>query len=145
MRVIPLLLVLLTACASAGAGGGAGREVIGTAGGRAPYVPGIRTGDLVFLSGQIGTVPGQGLAEGGVEAETAQALANVDRLLGEAGLTRGDVVKCTVFLADIRDYGAMNRVYGEFFGGSPPARSAFAVAGLPASARVEIECIARAR
>lgn len=142
--LLTLPLLVLGACATA-SGGGPGREVIGSAGGNAPYVPGIRTGDLVFFSGQIGSAPGRGLVEGGIEPETAQALANVNRLLEQAGLDRGDVVKCTVFLADIRDYGAMNRVYAEFFRGSPPARSAVGVAGLPASARVEVECIARTR
>ncbi len=122
------------------------RQVIRPAGTApaAPYSPAVRVGNLVFLSGQIGIVPGQGLAPGGVEGETRQALENVRRLLEAAGTAMDRVVKCTVFLADIADYQAMNGVYRTFFPADPPARSAVAVAGLPANARVEVECIALA-
>lgn len=111
---------------------------------QAPYSTAVRTGNLVFLSGVIGTRPGGGLPEG-TEAQVRQVLENINANLGTAGLTKDDVVKCTVFLVDIRDYAAMNAVYGAFFGANPPARSAIAVAALPANARVEIECIAAAR
>jgi reactive intermediate/imine deaminase len=110
----------------------------------APYSPAVRVGNLLFLSGQIGVVPGQGLAPGGVEPETRQTLENIRRLLEVAGSAMDRVIKCTVFLADIADYQAMNAVYRAFFPTDPPARSAVAVAGLPANARVEIECIALA-
>src|SRR5690606_17959641 len=103
----------------------------------APYSPAIRTGDLVFLSGQVGLRPGtRELAAGGVAGETEQALENVRAVLAAAGLTPADVVKCTVFLADMRDYGAMNEVYARFFDSAPPARSAVGVNGLPLGARV---------
>lgn len=105
----------------------------------------IRTGDLLFLSGQIGTIPGVSppqVVAGGIEAETRQTLENIVTVLEADGLGLGDVVKCTVFLADIDDYAAMNGVYLEFFGGDPPARSAMAGSGLALGARVEIECIA---
>ena len=138
---------LLGGCATGGGGGGsASKEAIGGGGQRlAMYSPGVRSGEFIFFSGQIGSRPGGGGLPATVEEQTQQALSNLERLLEQAGVTKADLVKCTVFLADIRDYGAMNRVYGEFFGGSPPARSAVGVAGLPASARVEVECIARAR
>jgi 2-iminobutanoate/2-iminopropanoate deaminase len=111
----------------------------------APYSSSIRTGDLIFFSGVIGSRPGGGLAEGGVQGQTRQALENLTGVMTVAGVAREDIVKCTVFLADIADYAAMNEVYGAFFQPDPPARSAIGVAGLPAGARVEIECIAAAR
>ncbi|MGH7446263.1 MAG: RidA family protein [Longimicrobiales bacterium] len=112
----------------------------------APYSPAVRTGGLVFLSGQVGLRPGtRELAAGGIAAETQQALDNVRSVLAAAALEPADVVKCTVFLADMRDYDAMNAVYARFFASEPPARSAVGVNGLPLGARVEIECIARVR
>lgn len=106
-----------------------------------PYSPAVRVGNLIFLSGAIGTRPGEGLVEGGIEAETRQVLENLRNVLRAAGADMEDVVKCTVFLADIADFQAMNRVYREFFPQDPPARSTVATA-LVAGARVEIECIA---
>jgi reactive intermediate/imine deaminase len=103
----------------------------------------VQTGRLLFLSGQLGIDPDTGeLAPGGAAAEAGQALARIDRLLTGEGLSRRDVVKCTVFLTDIADYGAVNEVYSAYFGDSPPARSAMAVSALARGARVEIECIA---
>jgi reactive intermediate/imine deaminase len=105
----------------------------------------VRTGDLLFLSGQIGTVPGVStptLVDGGIAAETRQTMENVVAVLEAAELDLADLVKCTVFLADIADYGSMNEVYLEFFPSDPPARSALAGSGLALGARVEIECIA---
>lgn len=137
----------VSACAAAAAPSG-GRDVIAPAGSStlAPYSPAVRTGGLVFLSGQVGLLPGtRELAAGGIAAETRQALDNVRSVLAAAGLEPADVVKCTVFLADMRDYEAMNTVYARFFTSEPPARSAVGVNGLPLGARVEIECIARVR
>ena len=105
----------------------------------------VRTGDLLFLSGQIGTLPGMGqptLVEGGVVAETRQTMENIVTVLESEGLELQDLVKCTVFLADISDYGAVNDVYASFFPSDPPARSALAGSGLALGSRVEIECIA---
>ncbi|MBR9990384.1 MAG: Rid family detoxifying hydrolase [Gemmatimonadetes bacterium] len=141
-----LICALAGACASAGTA--PAREVIAPPGTStlAPYSPAVRSGGLVFLSGQIGLRPGtRELAAGGVAAETEQALENVRTVLAAADLTPADVVKCTVFLADMRDYDAMNAVYARFFDTAPPARSAVGVNGLPLGARVEIECIARDR
>jgi reactive intermediate/imine deaminase len=107
----------------------------------------VRTGDLIFLSGQIGAEPGDEirLVEGGIGPETRQAFRNIERILAAAGGELSDIVKCTVFLADMADYGAMNEAYLEFFPSDPPARSAFAAKAVPFDARVEIECIAAAR
>jgi len=105
----------------------------------------VRSGDLLFLSGSLGAVPGSDpprLVEGGVEAETRQTFENIETVLDAAGLTLHDIVKCTVFLADIADYAAVNGVYVEYWNGDPPARSAIAGSGLALGAKVEIECIA---
>jgi 2-iminobutanoate/2-iminopropanoate deaminase len=110
------------------------------------YSPGIRTGNLIFFSGQIGaTEQTRAMTQGRVEAEVQNALDSLERIMTAAGVTKADVVKCTVFLADIGDYNAMNGVYRAFFGDSPPARTAVAVNGLPGQAVVEIECFAAAR
>jgi len=107
----------------------------------------VRSGDFVFLSGAIGALPGLPieLVEGGVVPETRQALENLEDVIEAAGGTMRDMVKCTVFLADMADYAAMNEVYLEFFPTEPPARSALGVGDLAFGARVEIECIAAAR
>ena len=110
------------------------------------YSPAIRSGDFIFLAGAVGSVPGGAVRfmEGGIGPETRQALENIQGVIQAAGGTMADMIKCTVFLADIADYAAMNEVYVEFFPSDPPARSAFATGGLPFAARVEIECIAAA-
>lgn len=111
----------------------------------AVFSPAIRAGNLVFLSGQLGLKPGtRELVPGGIAAETRQTLQGIRTLLGDIGLDMEDVVKCTVFLADINDYPKMNEVYLEFFPRDPPARSALAASGLALGALVEIECIAAA-
>lgn len=107
------------------------------------YSPAIRSGGVIYLSGAVGTVPGAGLVEGGVEAETRQALANVRTLLEAAGAGVDDLLQCNVYLADIADYPAMNEIYGAFVGDPPPARTTVGVAALPLGARVEIACTAR--
>lgn len=108
--------------------------------------PAFRNGDLLWMSGRLGTVPGvspSALVEGGVEAETLQTLENVESVLSAAGLAREHILKCTVFLADMADFAAMNGVYAAFFDGlDPPARSTVGVSGLALGARVEIECLA---
>ena len=105
----------------------------------------IRSGDLIFLSGALGALPGENppqLVEGGIEAETRQTMENISAVLDAAGATLADIVKCTVYLADIDDYAAMNAVYVEYFPTDPPARAALAGSGLALGALVEIDCIA---
>ena len=109
-----------------------------------PFCEGTAHGGLVFLSGQLGNVPGTlALAEGGIEAEARQALANIRTVLEAQGLGVANLLRCTIMLADIGEWAAFNVVWREFFGEHPmPARSAFGCAGLALGARVEIECIA---
>ena len=108
-----------------------------------PYSVGIRVGHLVFTAGQLGMERETGeLVEGGVEAETRQALLNLENVLEAAGSSLEHVVKTTVFLRDMGEFGLMNGVYAEFFTGTPPARSAIQAAALPKGAAVEIEAIA---
>ena len=104
-----------------------------------PYSPGIQTGNMVFLSGQLGIDPATGKMPEGVEAQAKQSLANVEALLTAAGATFADVVKTTVYLADIADFAAVN---ASKFEAPFPARSAFQVAALPAGGLVEIEVVA---
>lgn len=103
-----------------------------------PYSPSLRLGDWIVCSGQLGLKDGR-LVEGGVAAQTAQAVANLASLLSAHGATLASVVKTTVFLADIGDYARMNEAYTAAFAEHRPARSAVAVAGLPLGALVEVE------
>ena len=107
-----------------------------------PYSQGIRSGDLVFCSGQIGLDPATGELADGVEAQAERALRNLQAVLDAAGLSFADVVKTTVFLADIADFVKVNAVYATFMTDPPPARSTFAVGALPKGGLVEIEAIA---
>ena len=112
--------------------------------GSAPYSEAVVYDDFIFLAGQLGIVPGtRSLAEGGIGPETRQALENMQAALERAGGSMDSVLKCTVFLADIADWAAMNEVYVTFFP-NKPARSAVGSIGLGMDARVEIECIAAA-
>ena len=105
-----------------------------------PYSPAVRAGDWLALAGQVGIDPATGkLADGGVAAQTRQALANVAAVLGDCGASLGDVAKTTVFLVDMGDFPVMNEVYADAFAGHRPARSTVAVAALPLGARVEVE------
>lgn len=108
-----------------------------------PFSPAVRVGNTIYLSGQIGNKIGtRELVPGGVAAETRQTLENIRTVLEAAGSSLDRVIKCTVFLADIGDYGAMNEVYASVFPNDPPARSTVAGSGLALGARVEIECMA---
>lgn len=109
-----------------------------------PYSQAINSGaGIVFVSGQLPIDPATGsFPEGGVREQTRQSLLNAQAILEEAGLALGNVVKTTVFLADMSDFAAMNEVYASFFTAPYPARSAVAVKTLPKGALVEIECIA---
>ena len=111
-----------------------------------PYSQAIRSGDLLFTSGQVALDPATGnLVSGGVTAEIEQVMRNLHAVLSAAGLQFGDVVKTTIFLMDMGDFAAVNAAYGQAFEGTgaPPARSTVQVAQLPRGARVEIELVAR--
>ncbi len=111
-----------------------------------PFPEGVRVGNMLYLSGQLGNLPGTlRLVEGGVRAEARQTLENIRTVLRGQGLDLQHLVRCTVMLADMADWTAFNEVYREFFGTTPlPARSALGCNGLALGARVEIECIAAA-
>jgi 2-iminobutanoate/2-iminopropanoate deaminase len=109
----------------------------------APYSQGIVFGDLVFVSGQVAVDPATNeLVDGGIAEQTARVLENVGAILEAAGSSLANLVKTTIFLADLGDFAAMNEVYAGFVGDSPPARATFAVAALPAGALIEIEAVA---
>ena len=107
-----------------------------------PYSQGIRAGDFVFASGQLGLDPATGNLRQGVAGQTEQALDNLAAVLQAAGASMADVVKTTIFLADMADFQTVNTIYGARFAGSPPARSTVQVAALPKGGLVEIEMIA---
>jgi 2-iminobutanoate/2-iminopropanoate deaminase len=108
-----------------------------------PFSPAIRVGNIIYLSGQLGNKMGtRELVPGGIGAETRQTLENIKTVVEAAGSSMDKVFKCTVFLADIADYGKMNEVYATFFSKDPPTRSTIAGSGLALGARVEIECMA---
>jgi 2-iminobutanoate/2-iminopropanoate deaminase len=108
-----------------------------------PYSQAIRSGDMVFCSGQLGLDPATGELAEGVEAQAERALRNLRSVLDAAGLGFDDVVKTTIFLADMKDFEVVNGVYSRFMPDPPPARSTIQVAALPKGGLVEIEAIAR--
>ena len=111
-----------------------------------PYSQAIQVGNLIYTSGQIPIDPATGVfAEEGIKEQTRQSLTNVKAILEEVGLTMSNVVKTTVFMADMNDFADMNSVYAEFFTEPYPARSAVAVKTLPKGALVEIEVIAEVK
>jgi 2-iminobutanoate/2-iminopropanoate deaminase len=107
-----------------------------------PYSESARAGNLLFLAGQIGEDADGKLVPGGIQHETEQMMLNIEAALARRGLAMAHVVKCTVFLADIAEWGAFNEVYTRHFSQPYPARSALGTSGLAANARVEMECIA---
>ena len=107
-----------------------------------PYCHAKQAGNLLFTSGQLGLIPATGELPQGVEAQAAQALDNLKAVLAAAGMSCADVVKTTMFLADINDFAAINAIYAGYFPGEVPARSCVQVAALPKGALFEIEAIA---
>lgn len=107
-----------------------------------PYVQAIQAGSTLFSSGQLGLIHATGALPEGVEAQTRQSLANIRAILDEAGFAVSDIVKTTVFIKDMNDFGAVNAIYAEFFGDNKPARSCVEVARLPKDGLVEIEFVA---
>ena len=141
MRLSALILMgALGGCASAHH---VPEFIAATGGPERPFSPAVRANGFLFLSGQLGTDDAGRLVAGGVQPETRQALENIRAVLVRTGSSMEQVVKCTVFLADMREWAAMNEVYVTFFGaGRRPARSAMGASGLALDARVEIECVA---
>jgi reactive intermediate/imine deaminase len=142
MRLAILLSLALVAPVSAQE-----KEVLDVPGSVAglPFSPAVKVGNVIYLSGVLGNKMGsRTLVPGGIGPETRQTLENMRTILESAGSSLDDVFKCTVFLADIADYEAMNKVYATFFKVEPPARSTIAGSGLALGARVEIECMATA-
>lgn len=121
------------------------RDVVSTKdapGAIGPYSQAIATEGMVFCSGQVGLDPMSGDLVDGLESQTKRALTNLKGVLEASGSSLGSVVKTTVFLTSMDDFGAMNAIYGEFFPQDPPARSTIAVSGLPKGAVFEVEAIA---
>lgn len=112
-----------------------------------PFTPAVQVGDILYLAGQIGTSANAqgGVVAGGIQAETRQTMLNIKDVLEKSGSDLDHVFKCTVFMADMKEWDAMNEVYTTFFPNHKPARSALGATGLALNARVEIECVARAK
>jgi reactive intermediate/imine deaminase len=118
-------------------------EFLGSAGSELPFSEAVRVGRTLYLSGQVGIDSSTGkLAPGGIKGETAQTLENIKIVLEKHGARMSDVVKCTVMLADIAEWGTFNEIYVTYFKPPMPARSAFGASGLALNSRVEVECIA---
>ena len=107
-----------------------------------PYSQAVKIGDFLFTSGQIGIIPATGEMAEGVEAQTEQAMRNLGAILKENGMDYANILKTTVFVADLGDFAKVNAIYASFFSADYPARSCVQVAALPKAALVEIECIA---
>ena len=115
----------------------------GTGGAPLPFSEAVQLGDTLYVSGQIGNLPGTlTLAPGGIGPETRRVLENIQAILERHGSSLSAVIKCTVFLADIAEWSAFNQIYREYFATNLPARSALAASGLAFGARIEVECIA---
>ncbi|HEX9279863.1 MAG TPA: Rid family detoxifying hydrolase [Gemmatimonadales bacterium] len=140
------MLLILTMAAVTIPVGRAHSQVVQVPGMSVPGLPfshAVRVGNVLYLSGQLGNVPGtRQLADTSIAGQTRQAFENIKTILQAAGTSLERVVKCTVFLTDIKDYAAMNAVYATYFPKDPPARSTVAGSGLALGARVEIECLA---
>lgn len=107
-----------------------------------PFSESVRVGELLFISGQVGTDEAGALVGGGIEPESRQVMDNIKQIIHRRGLTMSDVVKCTVFLADVSQWGDFNKVYTTYFSKPYPARSALGANGLALGAALEVECIA---
>jgi 2-iminobutanoate/2-iminopropanoate deaminase len=139
--VVPLCIatLFLSACATAHPA----EYIAATSGPVRPFSPAVRANGFLYLSGQVGTDSSGNLVAGGIQAETRQVMQNIRDVLVRSGSSMDRVVKCTVFMADMREWGAMNEVYVPFFAaGKRPARSALGANGLALGAKVEIECLA---
>jgi reactive intermediate/imine deaminase len=150
--VLLLLLALLPGCGSPDRAAAPVREPLDhinlTENWPYPFSSAVRAGDMLYLSGQIGTVNkgddggAPKLVPGGIEPETRQTMENIKAVLTKSGSSLDRVVQCTVMMADMSEWPAMNKIYAEYFPGPKPARGAFGASGLALGARVEIMCIA---
>jgi 2-iminobutanoate/2-iminopropanoate deaminase len=142
-RVALAALVLFTGACQRDPSQRSGAEFFPVPGERAlPFSEAVQVGDMLYLSGQIGTDSTGRLVTGGITPEARQTLTNIAAVLARHGASLTDVVKCTAMLADMKEWAAMNQVYVTFFKAHLPARSAFGTSGLALGARLELECMA---
>ncbi|MEO8880264.1 MAG: RidA family protein [Gemmatimonadaceae bacterium] len=137
-----VLACILGACAHGHRSSRPNEWIAPPGGGKRPFSEVVKVGRVLYLSGQLGTDSTGTLAPGGIQGETRQALENIKHVLAANGSSMDDVVKCTVMLADIKEWAAMNEVYVTYFPKHLPARSAFATNGLVLGGRIELECMA---
>jgi reactive intermediate/imine deaminase len=140
--VLPVALFVVAGCAGHGANAAEAAYYPVPGGRPLPFSVAVRGGDILYLSGQLGTDSTGRLVPGGIGPETQQALANIAEVLARHGSSLDRVVKCTAMLADMREWSAMNAVYTKVFTTHLPARSAFGTTGLALGARMELECMA---
>ena len=142
MKRLILTFVVIACASSFAVAQNAKRRAVKTGPPNGIFTPAIVTGDLVFTSGQIGVDAKGQIVEGGIEAQTEQVFRNLATVLEAAGSSVDNIVKATVFLADMNDYNTMNELYRKHFKGDPPARTTVQVARLPRDAKIEIEAVA---
>ena len=142
MKKLMLTFVVIACASSFAVAQNAKRRAVKTGPPNGIFTPAIVTGDLVFTSGQIGVDAKGQIVEGGIEAQTEQVFRNLATVLEAAGSSVDNIVKATVFLADMNDYNTLNELYRKQFKGDPPARTTVQVAKLPRDARIEIEAVA---
>ena len=140
--LLALGCILIASCASSRAPASTRPEFVIPNRGNSPFSSVVRVGHFLFVAGQIGTDSGGGLAKGGTGPETTAAMKQIQRLLIQAGSSLDRVAKCTVMIADMREWATMNEAYNAFFPQLRPARSSFGTTGLAVGAHVEIECMA---
>jgi 2-iminobutanoate/2-iminopropanoate deaminase len=142
MKKLILTFVVIACASSFAVAQNAKRRAVKTGPPNGIFTPAIVTGDLVFTSGQIGVDAKGQIVEGGIEAQTEQVFRNLATVLEAAGSSVDNIVKATVFLADMNDYNTMNELYKKHFKGDPPARTTVQVVRLPRDAKIEIEAVA---
>lgn len=142
MKKLFLTFVVIACASSFAVAQNAKRRAVKTGPPNGIFTPAIVTGDLVFTSGQIGVDAKGQIVEGGIEAQTEQVFRNLATVLEASGSGVDNIVKATVFLADMNDYNTMNELYKKHFKGDPPARTTVQVARLPRDAKIEIEAVA---
>ena len=146
MKIFKLILILLTAVNTYGQNNIKYINSQKNIDSGYPFSEAVIVDNVVYLSGKVGRLPSGELIKGGIEAETLQTLKNIESVLQKINLTKEDIFKCTCMLVDIKDWPKMSKVYKNFFNRKNlPARSAFAGSGLALNAKIEIECLAKAK